>query len=134
MNDADRRHEQMHQEYCDHLQEIIKRNHDLAERAKGKLRAGYDEEWEMFSVTIGEDLGAESISIDNGFVIRYDPASLKIIAFELYGFHKLLAEHSPFVRLCFGLLQQCGPVQMSLLPEADFSADFKLLPSLQQAS
>src|SRR5487761_1842192 len=120
MNDAEAKHRQMQQEYLAEVRKVIDKNGDLVERAKGNLRARYDEEWKMFSVTIGEGRGADSISIDNDFVMCYDPDTRKIVAFELYNFHRLLAEESPFVRFCFAFMAQCGPVQMSLLSQTDF--------------
>lgn len=98
------------------LEQILDKNLDLIERACGNLHADYDQEWNMLSLTIGEDHGATSLSIDNTLHIRFDPDTLTIIAFELDSFSTLLPEASPLLRLCFDLMQVCGPVTVSFSP------------------
>lgn len=98
------------------FEKILTRNSDLLERARGNLHVDYDQEWDMLSLTIGEDHGAVSLSIDNTLHIRFDSDTLMIIAFELDSFSTLLPETSPLLRLCFDLMQVCGPVTVSFSP------------------
>ena len=121
------------EEYYEDLRRLVRANDDLRQRACTNLHALYDEEDDLFSLTIGKDEGAMSMEVENVLVIRYDEETFKLIAFELYHFHELLAERSPYVRLLFGLMQSCGPVDLKLYPEPDFDAEFEGLASLKQA-
>lgn len=125
---------ELSEEYYEELRRVVEANGDLRARACGNLHAFYDEDDDLFTLTIGRDEGALSLFVENVLVLRYDEETFKVIAFELYHFHELLAERSPFVRLVFGLMEHCGPVDMKLYPEPDFEAQFTLLASLKQAS
>lgn len=124
---------ELSEEYYEELQAIIAANGDITQRACEKLSAFYDEEDNLFTLTIGKDEGAMSITVEDVLVIRYDEDTYKIIAFELYCFREILGEQSPFVPLVFGLMEQCGPVAIRLQPSADFSAEFAALPALARA-
>lgn len=106
----------LERDYEEGLQEIIEANPDLRERACGNLHAVYDEEDDLFILTIGEDDGAVSFSVDDDLVIRHDFDTPKVIAFELYHFRELLAKHSPYIRFCFDMMQACGLVDIQMLP------------------
>lgn len=122
----------MERRYQKEIQRVLKANADLEARARGVLRVLYDEEDDLLMLTVGENSEAVSIDVDETFIIRYDLDTRKIISFELYHFHELLAEHSPYARLLFGLMQACGPVEMTLYPEPNFEAEFLGLASLKQ--
>lgn len=125
-NDEEERQHQLE------LWRVLKANRDLAKRALGLLQAFYDEELDLLMVCVGENRNAVAIHLDETFVIRYDMDTHKIISFELFHFHELLAERSPYVRLLFGLMQACGPVEMKLYPEPNFETEFQGLASVKQ--
>lgn len=81
------------------LTEILEANHDLESRLKSELLSvTYDDEFDIFMVTIGDPRPCATEDVADGLQIRYDPQSLKVSAFEILGFrNRYLKKHPEFL-------------------------------------
>jgi len=90
------------------LQEVWNSNQDLAERlARERLTVAYDEDFDIFTLAIGEPRAARTEEVIDGLQLRIDPMTNKLLAFEVLGFKsKYLPAHPEFLQHYRALLDE----------------------------
>lgn len=97
--------------------DIFEANADFEERVeKLDVRISYDEEFDIFLVAFGNPQRAISEEIGNGLHARIDPASLKIVGFEILGFRQHYLKAHPEFRRHFEALFERPPMQTRDIP------------------
>ena len=100
------------------LQEIHSRNSDLAERLEASsLRVSYDEEFDIFMLTIGEPQPAITEEIVDGLQLRLEPDSLKLLGFEILRFKSRYLKANPEFAEHFAALFPKSPMQSRDIPK-----------------
>jgi len=78
--------------------EILEANADLEERlSRLSFSVSYDEEFDIFVLTIGEPTEAITEEVADGLQLRLDPETLKVVGFEVLSFRRrFLPAHPEF--------------------------------------
>jgi len=98
-------------------QDFFKANADFEEAVKGlKVTVTYDEEFDIFLLTLGEPQEAITEEIGDGLQVRLDPASLKILGFEILCFQQRYLKAHPEFRPHFEALFEKSPIRRRDIP------------------
>lgn len=102
------------------LREILAANSDLEERIRSLAVAiTYDDEFDIFLVTLGEPQPAitEEIPEGHGLQFRLDPESLKIIGYEILSFRSRYLKAHPEFQQHFDALFEKPPIRTVDIPQ-----------------
>ena len=94
------------------LDDIMAANADFDERAAAlAVSVTYDEEFDIFLLTLGDPQEAITEEVRDGLQMRLDPPSLKIVGFEILGFRRRYLNAHPDFRRHFEALFEHSPVE-----------------------
>jgi hypothetical protein len=83
--------QQLQAEHAEMIRAIVDANQDLATRSQLLgVRAEYDSDEDVISVTIGPVVEASTESVDNRFYLSVEPDSLKIVGIDIFGVRDLV--------------------------------------------
>ncbi len=99
------------------LEDIFAANADLEQRLMSlSVNVGYDDEFDIFLLTIGEPQPAFTEPIRDGLQLRIDPETLKIVGIEVLGFKRRYLKANPEFRTHFESLFAKSPLQLRDIP------------------
>jgi hypothetical protein len=83
--------QQLQAEHAEMIRAIVEANRDLATRSQALgVRAGYDPDEDVISVTIGPVVESSTESVDHRFYFSVEPDSLKIVGIDIFGVRDLV--------------------------------------------